>query len=147
METGLNEKELIDFVTKVTTEFYELVYEDPWFKKIFRNIEQEIITSQQIDFMVGSLGGPKLFCGRKPKDAHPQIWVNEEIWQYREMLLKKAFTKVKAPQSLQEAWLKVDEAFKGVIMKKGGIESCVGRYKTDDIIYEPMPYNLKKKVA
>ena len=79
-----------------------------------------------------------------PKDAHPQIWVDENIWNYREELLKKAFKKVNAPIALRQLWLRVDEAFKNVIIKKGGKEACVGRYKTDDIIYEPMPYQHKK---
>ena len=82
MKHNLSEEQLKYWVTKVTTEFYELVYNDPWFKNIFRNIKQEIITSQQAEFMIQSLGGPKMYCGRSPKDAHPQVWVNEEIWQY-----------------------------------------------------------------
>lgn len=141
------DEELKHWVTLVTTEFYELVYQDPWFSRIFRNIKQEVITSQQIDFMVQAMGGPKEFCGRVPKDAHPQIWVNEEIWQYRELLLKQAFAKINPPQALQDRWLKIDEAFKGVIINQKGPEECVGRYQTDEIIYEPMPDYLKRKKA
>ncbi|MCB0407036.1 MAG: hypothetical protein KDD34_02465 [Bdellovibrionales bacterium] len=143
----MEESLLISWVTKVTTEFYELVYKDPWFSKIFRNIQQEIITSQQIDFMVGCLGGPKRFGGRVPKDAHPQIWVDENIWKYREDLLIQSFKNVGAPQELMEKWLKIDEAFKHAIINKGGVETCKGRYLTDEIIYEPMPEYLKKKAA
>lgn len=139
--------DLKKYITDATTEFYELVYKDTWFKKIFRNIEQEIITSQQIAFMVGVMGGPKEFCGRAPKDAHPQIWINEEIWDYRETLLKEAFKKVNTPSDIQEKWLKIDEAFKSVIINKGGITECQGRWKTDPIIYEPMPEFLKKKAS
>jgi truncated hemoglobin YjbI len=144
MKLSLSQDELKYWVTEVTTEFYELVYQDPWFKNIFRNIKQEVITSQQIEFMIQSLGGPKMYCGRSPKDAHPQVWVNEEIWQYREDLLVKAFDKLKAPDELKVAWLKIDEAFKGVIINKAGPEECSLRDKADEIIYEPMPNYLKK---
>lgn len=140
----LTDKQLYDWVYKVADEFYELAYKDPWFKKIFRNIKQEIITSQQTDFMVQAFGGPKRFCGRVPKDSHTQVWVDENIWKYRENLLIQAFEKVNAPMELREKWLKIDEAFKSVIINKGGPEECYGRFKTDDIIYEPMPEKLKK---
>lgn len=143
----MSDEQLYDWVLKISTEFYELAYQDPWFKKIFRNIGQEIITTQQADFMTGALGGPKRFCGRVPKDAHPQVWVDEDIWQYREELLKKSFVKLNAPIELQKKWLAIDEAFKGVILNKAGPEECVGRYATDEIIYEPMPNHLKKSAA
>lgn len=64
---------------------------------------------------------------------------------YREKLLTQAFQKVKAPQELIDRWLKIDEAFKPSIMKKGGANSCERRYTLDEIIYEPMPDHLKKK--
>lgn len=144
MKARLSEAELINWITNITTEFYELVYNDPWFSKIFRNIKQEVITSQQIDFMVQSFGGPKRFGGRVPKDAHPQIWIDDNIWNYREELLKKSFQKTNAPIELQEKWLRIDEAFKAGIVNKGGPEECEGRYRTDEIIYEPMPISKKK---
>lgn len=141
----MREEELIRWVKKVTTEFYELVYADPWFSKIFRNIQKDIITSQQTHFMVQCLGGPKKFGGRMPKDAHPQIWIDDNIWDYREALLIKAFESVEAPEELRLKWLKIDEAFKHAIVNTGGVTQCFGRYKLDEIIYEPMPGHLKKK--
>lgn len=147
MDKVLPNQETFDWIAKVTEEFYELVYKDLWFSKMFYNIEQEIITSQQIDFMVQSFGGPKKFCGRSPNDAHPHIWINEEIWDYRENLLKQAFRNVGAPDNILEKWLKIDEAFKSKIINKGGPEECFGRYKTEETIYFPMPEHLKKKAA
>lgn len=145
MKLNLSEAQLIDYVNRISHEFYELVYQDEWFKKLFINVKQEFITSQQADFMIGSLGGPKNYGGRPPQDAHPHIWISEEIWKFREDLLIKAFNKVGAPQELLDAWLRVDEAFKSSIVNKGGPEECYGRYKIDPIIYEPMP--SYKKVA
>ncbi|MAZ47385.1 MAG: hypothetical protein CME65_02410 [Halobacteriovoraceae bacterium] len=141
------DNELMSWTKKVSTRFYELVFEDPWFSKIFRNVDQEIITSQQADFMTGALGGPKLFGGRMPKDAHPHIWVDEKIWEYRENLLKQTFEELYVPLDLREKWLAIDNAFKRSILNTGDKSECFGRYKTDEIIYEPMPEYLKKKKA
>ena len=147
MDKVLPNQETFNWISKVTEEFYELVYQDPWFKNIFAKVEQKVITSQQIDFMIQALGGPKNFCGRSPNDAHPHIWVDENIWNYREELLNQAFQNVKAPAAIQEKWLKIDEAFKSNILNKAGPEECYGRYKTEETIYFPMPDHLKKKAA
>ena len=137
-------EETFDWIRKVTTEFYELVYKDPWFSKIFSKVEQKIITSQQIDFMIQKFGGPKRFCGRSPKDAHPHVWVDQNIWDYREKLLLKACYKVGAPKNIIDKLIKIDEAFKEGIINHGGPEECHGRYKTEEIIYHPMPSHSKK---
>ena len=138
-----SDDELKTYILEASTEFYELVYDDPWFSKLFRNIKQEIITTQQADFMLQSFGGPKIYCGRMPKDAHPQIWVDENIWNYREKLLLKAFDKLNTPNDIREKWLRIDEAFKHAIINKAGPEECTPRDKIDEIIYEPMPEYLK----
>ena len=135
-ENNLSNQALYDLVRSVNKEFYELVYQDPWFKRIFRNIDQQIIESQQTDFIVGALGGPKNYSGRTPQDAHPHIFIDEDIWQYREFLLVQAFDKVKAPTWLRDKWLKIDNAFK-MSMMKGSLTDCTKRYTMDEIIYEP----------
>ena len=135
----MSDEMLASWVLKISERFYEKVYQDSWMKKIFRNIEQAIISTQQADFMTACLGGPKKFCGRVPKDAHPQVWIDEKIWNYRQKLLQETFDELNTPEILQQRWLKVDEAFKAVIINKNGPEECMGRFKTDEIIYEPYP--------
>ncbi len=138
-----SDEELYDIVFKVNYEFYELVYNHEWLKHIFVVIEQKIITSQQTDFMVQSFGGPKKYGGRTPDDAHPHIFVDEEMWQLREDLLKEAFVKTRCPEDICERWLKIDNAFKAAIIKKSPDE-CKKRYTMDEIINVPNP---KKRAA
>ena len=141
----MKDSELKELTFKVSKLLYEKIYDDPWFSKLFRNIDQEVITSQQSDFMTGVLGGPKNFCGRMPKDAHPQIWIDENIWEYRENILKETFEELNVPTDIREKWLKIDNAFKHAIINKAGPQECFGRYKTEEIIYEPMPAHLQTK--
>ncbi len=138
-----SDEELYRLINLATAEFYELVYKDFWFKEIFKVIDQKVITSQQTDFMVQAFGGPKKYGGRSVLDAHPHIFINEEIWQKREDLLKEAFRKMNTPMDIQEKWLKIDDAFKRSIMKNS-IDDCKKRYATDEIIYVPNPF---KKAA
>jgi hemoglobin len=133
-----SDEELYRLINLATAEFYELVYKDFWFKEIFKVIDQKVITSQQTDFMVQAFGGAKKYGGRSVLDAHPHIFINEEIWQKREELLKEAFRKMNTPMDIQEKWLKIDDAFKRSIMKNS-IDDCKKRYATDEIIYVPNP--------
>lgn len=135
--------EIENWIKLVTTEFYEIVYNDPWFKEIFQIIKQEQITSQQIDFMVGAFGGPQRFSGRMPGNAHPHIYIDEEMWEHREALLRQAFQKLACPEFIQAKWLKIDNAFKRSIVMKSP-EECQKRFFTDEIIVVPNPF---KKAA
>ncbi len=126
-------KEFYDHILKVNTDFYEKVYNDPWLKDVFVNVTKEVITSQQTDFIVQVFGGPQNYCGRMPGDAHPHIYVNEEMWELREKYLKESFTINQTPEPIQTKWLKIDNSFKNQIIKKS--ESDVKpRFRTDDLI-------------
>jgi hemoglobin len=131
-------KDLKDQIAKVNKAFYDRVYKDPWLGQVFESVSQEHIESQQTDFMLGALGGPKRYSGRTPADAHPHIFVNEEMWQQRERFLKEAFVETNFPEELRAKWIKIDEAFKAAIIKKDYAD-CKKRYTTDEIIYYPAP--------
>tara|TARA_Y100000590_G_C15119653_1_gene788202 strand:+ start:56 stop:484 length:429 start_codon:yes stop_codon:yes gene_type:complete len=138
----LSNEELFNIVQRINEEFYDLIYEDEWLKYVFEATDRDVIKSQQTDFIVGALGGPRRYCGRSPKDAHPHIFIQEDMWQLREYYLIKAFDKIGAPEWLREKWLKIDMAFKAAILKNSPDE-CFGRYKTDPIINIPNPKNKK----
>lgn len=135
---AIDPQKLYDMVFKVNEKFYELIYNDTWLKSIFVIVDQKIITTQQTDFIVGALGGPRRYCGRSPADAHPHIFVDEEMWQLREKYLRQAFQETNFPQELGEKWIRIDEAFKSQIIKKDKSE-CTKRYASDEIIYFPYP--------
>lgn len=140
-----SDEELYSIINKAMTIFYEKVYNDPWLKEVFKVIKQEIITSQQTDFMVAAFGGPKRYCGRSPKDAHLHIFSDEEMWVHREYLLEQSLREVKLPEEFIQKWLKIDNAFKNVIVRKDPSE-CTKRFASDEIIVVPNP-NARKHVA
>lgn len=126
------------WVEKITTEFYEIAYEDEWLKDVFKIIEKKIITEQQVAFMIGALGGEKRFSGQPPGSAHPHIFIDEEMWNRREELLLKAMDRVGCPDVIRDRWLKVDLAFKRHIVMKDPSE-CQKRFFSDEIIIVPNP--------
>lgn len=125
------------WVRRISEEFYNLVYSDEWLKSVFK-IDQKIITNQQIDFMVGALGGEKRYGGKSPGDAHPHIFINNEMWDRREFLLKQAMDKVGSPKNLNEKWLRIDMAFKRFIVMQEPSE-CKKRFFTDELIIVANP--------
>lgn len=131
------------WITVVTKEFYERVYKDEWLKHVFASIPQDFITSQQVDFMIGAFGGQQKFSGRSPKDAHPHIFVDEEMWNRREQILRDAMVFVGCPQEISDKWFKIDNAFKKFIVMKSPTE-CQRRYGGDEFIIVPNP---SKKAA
>jgi len=138
-----NDEELYAIVNKAVKIFYDKVYEDQWMKKVFRVIKQEIIETQQTDFMVAAFGGPKKYCGRSPRDAHVHIFVDEEMWSHRERVLEMSLREARLPEEFIQKWLRIDNAFKPVIVRNSPSE-CVKRYTTDEVIVEPNPNGIKK---
>lgn len=120
-------------IFNINFDFYEQIYKDEWFKEVFRNIAQEVITSQQTDFVIQAFGGPANYCGRMPGDAHPHIYIDEYMWELREKYLIIAFEKHNTPEKIREKWLKIDNSFKNKIVKKS-YEDVTPRFTTDELV-------------
>lgn len=121
------------YLQKVAKRFYDKLYAHPWLKNYFKNTRQEIIESQQVDFMTGALGGPRIYSGRMPGDAHPHINATIELFDLREKLLIEALSEEKAPPELINRWIKIEHAFKRQIIKNSPSE-CKKRWATDEIL-------------
>ena len=127
--------EIIQRVSKV---FYDKVYEDAWLKLYFEAIPQEHIERQQVAFMQAALGGENLYCGQTPPAAHKHMYISEEMFLHRQLLLDQAFKECNASPILIEKWLKIDNAFFQRIVKSSP-EECERRYKSDSILNFPNP--------
>lgn len=130
-----------EMLRKISEIFYDKVYKHPWLGLYFQKIDQEIITSQQVDFMTSALGGGQVYCGQLPVVAHQQMNISEELYDLRTDLLTQSLDEAKASADLKEKWLRIDLAFKGAIVKKS-VHDCKKRFFTDEILDFPNP--LKK---
>ncbi len=123
-------KEAIEKIVKV---FYDKVYEHHWLKQYFQHIPQERIEAQQVDFVVAALGGPQDYCGQLPVKAHSNMFINDELFELRENVLKKTFKELGTPQELVDKWLKIDYSFKNKIVKTSR-DQCEKHFFTDVIL-------------
>jgi len=125
-------------IEKISKIFYDYIYDDPWLKLYFTDIPQEHIERQQVAFMQAALGGENLYCGQTPPAAHKHMYITDELYKARQVLLDKSFKESCASSLLIEKWLRIDDAFFNRIVKNTP-EDCQKRYKTDKILNFPNP--------
>jgi len=125
-------------IEKISKIFYDYVYDDPWLKLYFAEVPQEHIERQQVAFMQAALGGENLYCGQTPPAAHKHMYITDELYEARQLLLDKSFKESNACPVLVEKWLRIDDAFFNRIVKNSP-EDCQKRYKTDKILDFPNP--------
>jgi hemoglobin len=131
-----------DILEKMAKNFYDKVYEHPWLGQFFCSVKQEIIEAQQVDFLQGSLGGKKVYCGKFPIPAHKHMFITQELYQLRSDLLLESLKEVNACDELIERLQKIDQSFLDGLVKKSPSE-CEKRYNTDEFLIIPNPDTKK----
>lgn len=118
--------------------FYDKLYEHPWLKHFFADIEQKVIEDQQTDFMVSNMGGGKIYSGKLPRIAHKHMNITDDMFEERNRVLKESIQECNVRPDLAERWLKIDYAFKHSLVKKS-LADCEKRFSTDEILDFPKP--------
>ena len=117
---------------------YTKLFAHPWLGKFFEGKDRAFLESQQTEFMMGVLGGGKIYGGRGPLQAHKHQFITEEIFQIRHEMLKDAMKMARIPEHVQARWLNVDLGMRRSIVKER-TDQCVGRYANEDIVVFPDP--------
>ena len=118
---------------KVHKIFYDKIYAHPWIGEYFKEIQQDIIEIQQTDFMSQAMGGPAIYCGKLPIAAHKHMFINIELFELRSQLLQDSIREVGLKKEEEEAWMKIDQAFKKGIIKNS-LSDCQLRFNSDEIV-------------
>jgi truncated hemoglobin YjbI len=121
---------------RINKVFYDKVYEHPWLKHYFKEIPQQHIEDQQVDFMQKVLGGIDIYVGKTPATTHNHMFIPDELFDVRKQLLIEAFNETEANKELVNKWLNLDESFRRLIINESPNE-CKRRFKTDHILNFP----------
>ena len=62
-------------IQRVHNLLYTKLFEHPWLGGFFAHTRREVVESQQTDFWTGLMGGPPVYGGRSPKDAHAHVFM------------------------------------------------------------------------
>lgn len=130
-------------LSRVMKIFYDKIFEDPWMSQYFIDVDQQVIESQQADFMRGLFGGPKNFMGRAPIEAHENMMVTEELFNHRSKLLEESLVEFGVNEADIKEWLRIDRSFKRAVIKKSA-DQCKKRWNTDEILDFPNPDKFKQ---
>jgi len=122
-------RESLERVHKI---FYDKVYDDRSMSRYFDGIPQDYIERQQTDFMSSAMGGPKCYMGHAVVGGHSHIYITEELFQHRHVLLRDSIREGGVDIEHAKAWMKIDSAFKSALVKDK--ESCVRRYPQQELL-------------
>ena len=126
---------------KVHKIFYDKLYAHEWLKKFFVGHNQEAIENRQTLFMAEKMGGSVTYMGKQPRMAHRAMYISQELFDLRKCLLEESLQEAGLSKALSERWLKIDNAFKGQIVKDS-IESFYSTTcKFEKRIIIPKPKN------
>ncbi|MHA1568720.1 MAG: globin domain-containing protein, partial [Alphaproteobacteria bacterium] len=59
---------------------YTKLFAHPWLKGFFAHTERSLVESQQTDFWASLMGGPEIYGGRSPRDAHVHMFMPAEVF-------------------------------------------------------------------
>ena len=117
---------------------YTKMFVHPWLKGFFAHTKRSHVESQQTDFWAGLMGGPEIYGGRRPRDAHVHMFMPAEVFAIRHGLLGDALTEAGVASDLREKWLVLDAGFERALVNKSPDE-CHGRYRQEAVIIVPRP--------
>ena len=120
---------------------YDKLFAHPWLKGYFVHVRREVVESQQNDFWAALMGGPNVYGGRSPANAHVHMFIPAEVFAVRHALLGESLEEAGVPAESREKWLSMDSGFENAIVNKSPDE-CHGRYKSDPVIIVPAPDGL-----
>jgi len=126
---------------RVHSLLYRKLFAHPWLKGFFVNTKRDVVESQQTDFWASLMGGPSVYGGRYPRDAHVHMFLPAEVFAIRHKLLGEALVEAGVAPHLREKWLALDARFERAIVNKSPDE-CHGRYRTEAVLIVPRPTDL-----
>jgi hemoglobin len=137
-ETLFDELGGMPAIEKVHGIFYDKLLNHPWLKDFFVGVPRPHLESQQTEFMAGIFGGPKIYGGRPPQTAHVHMFITEEVFFTRHILLEESLDEAGVRSDLKERWLSHDMGMQKALVKDD-VSQCEGRYKNEPIIVVEKP--------
>ena len=88
--------------------FYDKLRGHAWLKGVLAGVRSQHLESQQSEFMSRLFGGPVIYAGRMPRDAHVHMFITEEIFLLRHEILDQSLIAAGIRSDLQKPRLHYD---------------------------------------
>lgn len=111
---------------KILDDFYDAVFNDPILSPYFHNSTKQRAKEKVYSFYRRLFSGDPVFFGDRPRNAHHWMVISDEIFNYRETLLKSFMIKHELPEDKIEKWQALEELYRPDIVKDGARGRVVG---------------------
>ena len=125
-----------DCLERVHKRFYDKLFFHPVLSAIFAGKNRRHQEDQQSDFMAAQFGGPNVYGGRFPDNAHEHMFITKTHFELQHSILAESLNECGVTQDLSDRWLGIDYRFKNKIVKRA-VGECKKRYTNDRIIVAP----------
>lgn len=102
---------------QILTDFYSRVFEDPRLAPFFVGTTQQRAIEKQYSFLRDVFSGTREYFGDRPRNAHHWMVISDELFDYRELLMKRCLEAYGLPEKHLRAWLSAEETFRKQIVK------------------------------
>jgi len=104
-------------LTRILTDFYDRVFEDPRLGPFFHNVTKERAIQKQYEFLRQMIARDCTFFGLRPFNAHHWMVISDELFDYRERLIESCMRRYGLAPHLIRRWLALHEAFRRELVK------------------------------
>lgn len=104
-------------LNEILDNFYTKVYQDEKLKGFFINVTKRRAIEKQFSFLQSIFTGTKCYFGEHPKKAHSWMVITDELFTYRENIIKECLVEYGLSEDLIQRWIDVDDIFRKVIVK------------------------------
>ena len=104
-------------LTRILTEFYTLVFDDPKLNHFFVGVTRQRAIEKQYNFLRQIFTGEKIYFGDRPRNAHHWMVISDELFDYREELFASCLRRYGLAEPLIARWRRVHERFRKQIVK------------------------------
>jgi NAD(P)H-flavin reductase/ferredoxin/truncated hemoglobin YjbI len=115
-----------ELLTEILTDFYQRVYADPRLHPFFHGTTRRHSMEKQYLFLRQHFSGDKVYFGDRPRNAHHWMVISDELFDYREALMRSVLRRHGLPEHLIGRWLTLENSFRTDIVKDKPRKRVVG---------------------
>ena len=105
-------------LNQILNDFYDRVYQDERLLPFFANTTKKRSIEKQFTFLRRLFSGEKVYFGDRPRNAHHWMVISDELFDYRESIMRSCLIQHGLSASLIERWFETENLFRKDIVKE-----------------------------
>jgi ferredoxin-NADP reductase/ferredoxin len=106
-----------EILKKIVDDFYDAIFEDPIMSPYFHNSTKTRAREKVYSFYRRLFSGDRVYFGDRPRNAHHWMVISDDVFNYREALLKSFMQKHGLSNAMILRWQALEELYRSDIVK------------------------------